>query len=179
MIAKIELTAEIAHINPALLAQAAGGSSVWQEVFGEKTYIVVEGCDQAALEAALTDPDVVANAQTREAAVVETENRAAWEAAKADHVDAHQGLEAVNCTFELTLPALAALVRVVSALAASKTPTLADVQALTDTLADVEALETVFSEPTLASSLTVPDPVGYITTQRERAAELRQAVAGA
>ena len=94
-------------------------------------------------------------------------------------MDAHQGLEAVNVTFELTLPALAALVRVVAALAASKTPTPADVQALTDALADVEALETVFSDPNLASSLTVPDPVGYITTQRERAAELRQAVAGA
>ena len=177
MIAKIKDSEATTHLNLAKLAQAAGGSSAWRELIDGETYIVVEGCSQEALEAALLDQEVVADAQIRETAAVEAETRAAWEAAK-EAVDAHQALEAANCTFELTLPALAALVRVVSPLAASKTPAPADVQALSDALADVEALETVFSDPALASSLTVPDPVGYITTQRTRAAELRQAVAG-
>jgi len=178
MSAKIKVTPEINFIDQAALAQKAGGSSAWRELIEGETYIVVEGCDQAALEAALVDPGVVADAQAREAASAEAETRAAWEAAKGA-VDAHQALEAANVTFELTLPALAALVRVVAALAASQTPKPADLQTLTDALASVEALETVFSNPNLASSLTVPDPVGYITTQRTRAAELRQAVAGA
>jgi len=100
-----------------------------------------------------------------------------WEAAK-QMVDAHQGLEAVNCTFELTLPVLAALARVVSALAIAKTPEAADVKALTGALADLKTLAATFSDPTLSSSLTVPTPLGYIAYQRKQAAALRQAVAG-
>ena len=159
------------------LAQTAGGTSAWRENIGGQTHIVVEGCSQEALELALADKEVVADAQVRTAATAEAQTKQAWDEAK-QMVDTHQSLEAVNCTFEITVPVLAALVRVVSALAIAKTPETADVKALTDALANLKTLAATFSDPTLSSSLTVPTPLGYIAYQRKQAAALRQVVAG-
>ena len=177
MQAKILDSPATAYLDLNRLAQVVKGSSAWRENIGGQTHIVVEGCSQEALDLALADKEVVADAKAREAATVEVLTKAAWEKAKA-MVDAHQALEAVNCTFELTLPVLVSLVRAVSALAIAKIPATADVKALTVALTNLDALAATFSDPTLSSSLTVPTPLGYIAYQRKQAAALRQAVAG-
>jgi len=168
----------VENMDPRLLVKKAGGTYGWHEMIGGEQYFVVEDCSQEALELALVGKEVVADAKAREAATVEVLTKAAWEKAKA-MVDAHQALEAVNCTFELTLPVLAALGRIVAALAIAKIPATADVKALTVALTNLDALATTFSDPVLSSSLTVPTPLGYIAYQRKQAAALRQVVAGA
>ena len=65
------MTAKIKHsdyLDLAKLTKTAGGSSAWRELIDGETYIVVEGCEQAALEAALADKAVVADTTAREAA---------------------------------------------------------------------------------------------------------------
>jgi len=161
-----------------LLAKKAGSlNGAYLKAEEGETYVCIDDVNQTALELALADKEVVADAKAREAATVEVLTKAAWEKAKA-MVDAHQALEAVNCTFELTLPVLVSLVRAVSALAIAKTPEATDVKALTVALTNLDALAATFSDPTLSSSLTVPTPLGYIAYQRKQAAALRQVVAG-
>lgn len=177
MKAFVEDSIELASVNMVSLAQKAGGSSASRESIGGVIYIVVEGCSQDDLEAALEDQELLAETRATAAAVAAAQTQAAWESAKAV-LDAHQALEAVNCTFEIILPVLATINRVLLALNAGEAPEPDDELALVEAQVDLEPIAGMFSDPATSSDLTVLDKQGYISEMRARAAALRQQVSG-